>query len=80
MKSYILFAVLLVAVTVTGCGNHQHEHAATEGEHVHEENLQLTATTSRYTRKLRLLSLERQATFLPILRSLKISNRSKPAR
>lgn len=48
MKSYILFAVLLVAVTVTGCGNHQHEHAATEGEHVHEENLQLTAYSNDF--------------------------------
>ena len=51
MKSYILFAVLLVAVTVTGCGNHQHEHAATEGEHVHEENpvsyTHLTLPTNR---------------------------------
>ncbi len=43
MKSYILFAVLCVAATVAGCGNHQHEHAATAGEHLHEENLQLTA-------------------------------------
>lgn len=43
MKSYILFAVLFTAATVAGCGSHQHEHAATEGGHVHEENLQLTA-------------------------------------
>lgn len=43
MKSYILFAVLLVAATVTGCGNTQHDHTAAEGGHIHEENLQLTA-------------------------------------
>lgn len=48
MKSYILFAVLCVAATVAGCGNHQHEHAATEGEHLHEENLQLTAYSNDF--------------------------------
>lgn len=48
MKSYILLAVLCVAATVTGCGYHQHEHTATEGEHLHEENLQLTAYSNDF--------------------------------
>ena len=48
MKSYILSGLLLIAATVTGCGGHSHDHAAEGDEHVHEENLQLTAYNNEY--------------------------------
>lgn len=60
MKINILFTILLSAAIVTGCHNHTHEHNSSEekhehsngdeheGEHVHDEKLQLTAYNDNY--------------------------------
>lgn len=45
MKTYKLIMGLLLAITITACGNKQ---TATQDEHAHEENLQLTAYSEAF--------------------------------